>query len=485
MKEETRNRIKIFKRLKQHYNYVCDLGYDVLFISLKGSQNYNLDIHSKQYESDIDSEAVVIPSIDDLISGRIIPSKEIILENNENIDLKDIRTISQSWSKQNVFDLESLFTDYRVINKQYNCYIKQILDLREQLAHINIKQFANFMLGIITRDYKILTKQFNNEPYYNYDIKRLHHLVRNTIFLKNYLICDSFKQLYTLRTDEEDVLLFTLKQYELIKEQAYQIMQAYYNKAVLDNQYYLNFQPQTYEELYIDKHLIDNQSATKLNNIVKEIIKDKLYKNFEPKLPKSLILDNYNNLFFISDTHFGHENILAADFEDRANRLNVTNIEEHDEALITKWNNTVSDSDLVFILGDFSFYKAKQTMNILKRLNGDKVLIRGNHDGLFLDDKDFDKSLFKEIADYKEIQYKNQNMCLMHYPINEFKHKNKDENPWIMVHGHLHSRCKLVPRHSFNVGADVNNFTPVPFDIVKEQALQHSEDFINTRKDCI
>lgn len=483
MKQETRNRIYIFKKLKQHYNYISQLGYDVLFVALKGSQNYKLDLQSDSYHSDIDSVAVVIPSKQDLITGKIISSKEIILDNNEHIDLKDIRTICKSWCKENVFDLESLFSDYRVINKQYNSFIKQIIDLREKLAYISIRQFADFMLGIITRDYKILNNQFSNEPYFNYDIKRLHHLVRNTIFLENYLTVDSFKSLFTKRTKAEEELLFTLKQFELPKDQACRVMNTYYQIAQISNNYYKEHLPKLDD--YIDISTQNCSYIKQLDTIIYNLINDKLKTMFKPCENSSIDLYKYNNIYFISDTHFGHKNILAEDFEDRAGRLNVSNIEEHDIALINNWNSVVSNKDLVFILGDFSFYNAKGTISILKQLNGDKVLIKGNHDGLFLNDKDFDKSLFKEITDYKEIQYNNQNMCLMHYPINEFKHKNKDTNPWIMVHGHLHSRHKLVPRHSYNVGADVNNYIPVSINTVIEQALNRDKDFINNKEDDI
>ncbi|MBQ1192537.1 MAG: hydrolase, partial [Lachnospiraceae bacterium] len=56
------------------------------------------------------------------------------------------------------------------------------------------------------------------------------------------------------------------------------------------------------------------------------------------------------------------------------------------------WNSVVGKNDLIYIVGDFSFKKAKDTENLLRQLNGDKVLIKGNHD-IFLDDKTFDKIL--------------------------------------------------------------------------------------------
>ena len=81
-----------------------------------------------------------------------------------------------------------------------------------------------------------------------------------------------------------------------------------------------------------------------------------------------------SKIFFTSDLHFGHKNILAYD-----NRPFNT-IEEHDEALIKNWNGKVGDEDHVYILGDFSFYNANKSCEILDQLKGHKHLIIGNHD---------------------------------------------------------------------------------------------------------
>ena len=78
-------------------------------------------------------------------------------------------------------------------------------------------------------------------------------------------------------------------------------------------------------------------------------------------------------IYFTSDLHFGHKNIL--EYENRNIKMDVKTIEEHDNKLIYSWNSIVKNNDLVFILGDLSFYNAETTNNIVKRLNGSKVLI--------------------------------------------------------------------------------------------------------------
>ena len=114
------------------------------------------------------------------------------------------------------------------------------------------------------------------------------------------------------------------------------------------------------------------------------------------------------SLFFTSDTHFGHTNIIkyckrpflldpSRGFVDRN-----LDTDEMDEALIKNWNSVVQPSDTLYHIGDLAFYKdQRKTMNLLRRLNGNKVLIRGNHDK-YLDKEALDMfgSVHFEISDH-------------------------------------------------------------------------------------
>lgn len=119
--------------------------------------------------------------------------------------------------------------------------------------------------------------------------------------------------------------------------------------------------------------------------------------------------------YFISDLHFGHTNILR--FDNRP----FNTIEEHDATLIENWNNTVEIDDDVYILGDISWYHATKTIEIFKKLNGNKHLIKGNHDGKLLKNHEL-RSLFVEICDYKELTRDDGKIIVLcHYPIPCFK----------------------------------------------------------------
>ncbi len=79
-------------------------------------------------------------------------------------------------------------------------------------------------------------------------------------------------------------------------------------------------------------------------------------------------------VFAISDTHFGHANVI-----DYCNRP-FSSVEEMDETLIENWNSTVNKNDVVIHLGDFGLGNKDYIKSIIERLNGKKILILGNHD---------------------------------------------------------------------------------------------------------
>lgn len=80
------------------------------------------------------------------------------------------------------------------------------------------------------------------------------------------------------------------------------------------------------------------------------------------------------NVWFTSDLHFGHKNILKY-----CNRPWNT-VEEMDQGLLDNWNSVVQEDDIVFDLGDFAFASSKRWKEILGRLRGKHYLVLGNHE---------------------------------------------------------------------------------------------------------
>lgn len=131
-------------------------------------------------------------------------------------------------------------------------------------------------------------------------------------------------------------------------------------------------------------------------------------------------------IFYIADLHFGHKNVLKYD-----NRPFLS-VEEMDKTIIDNWNNAVSCNDTVYILGDIAWYDYKRTVEIMQQLNGEKILIKGNHDKLNQELKD----CFKYVYDYKEIKDNGRDVILCHYPIPCF---NKHFYGSVHLYGHVHN----------------------------------------------
>ena len=113
-------------------------------------------------------------------------------------------------------------------------------------------------------------------------------------------------------------------------------------------------------------------------------------------------------------------------------------VEEMEQVLISNWNSAVTNQDTVYILGDFCWGKKPDWIKILDKLNGNKVLIRGNHD---LKNMSFNlKNKFADIKNYKEIDDNGRTVIMCHYPILAYKH-SFDPNTF-MLFGHVHNNTK-------------------------------------------
>jgi calcineurin-like phosphoesterase family protein len=182
--------------------------------------------------------------------------------------------------------------------------------------------------------------------------------------------------------------------------------------------------------------------------------------------------------FFVSDTHFGHNNILHL-----GHGRPFDSIEEHNETLIKNWNRVVKSSDTVYHLGDVALGRITESLPLVARLNGRKKLVPGNHDRIFSGEKE--KQIQRFLPEYEKVFddiLAEQTMLnlyghwdtvwpmMCHFPYSGDSHENDrhaDKRPvdegFPLIHGHIHDKWKINGR-MFNVGVDVNNFTPVHED---------------------
>lgn len=183
---------KIMKRVQEHFDYLKEKGFEIVFIALQGSQNYELDVYDNDYMSDIDTKAVVLPSFKDFVYGKKIFSETLILENNEHIDVKDVRAMFETYKKQNVNFIETLFTEFKIINPKYKDIVQPLFDNAEEIAHLNINQAIRCMAGMSKEKLKALKHPYpaiiNKINKYGYDPKQLHHILRMNDFIKKYAI---------------------------------------------------------------------------------------------------------------------------------------------------------------------------------------------------------------------------------------------------------------------------------------------------------
>jgi len=132
-------------------------------------------------------------------------------------------------------------------------------------------------------------------------------------------------------------------------------------------------------------------------------------------------------VFLVSDTHFGHAGVCRFTESDGVTKIRPwTDPAEMDEEMVKRWNDTVRPNDKVYHLGDVVINR--KALSTMSRLNGDKVLIRGNHD-IFRDDEY--RLYFRELRAYHVMN----GMILSHIPIHPESLGRFGTN----IHGHLHS----------------------------------------------
>jgi calcineurin-like phosphoesterase family protein len=173
-------------------------------------------------------------------------------------------------------------------------------------------------------------------------------------------------------------------------------------------------------------------------------------------------------VFLVSDTHFGHAGVCRFTHPDDPDvKLRPwDNADEMDEEMIRRWNDRVRPTDKVYHLGDVVINR--KALKTLHRLNGDKVLIRGNHD--IFPDVEY-REYFRELRAYHVMN----GMILSHIPI----HPESLGRFGVNIHGHLHaSRVKMEPVGKYGIPVidpryhcvcvEQTDFAPILFeDVIK------------------
>lgn len=176
-------------------------------------------------------------------------------------------------------------------------------------------------------------------------------------------------------------------------------------------------------------------------------------------------------IFYTADLHFHYKPFLPG--------RPFASVDEMDEAMIRLWNETVTDEDTVYVVGDVGYNGGYVPGDALGRLQGRKHLIRGNHDTGFENaPKLFD--YFETVTDFNEIDDGETHILLCHYPILYRKRG-------YMIHGHLHQArgpeydiLRQMPR-MLNAGVDVNFYRPVTL----AQLVENNRAFYSGENDAL
>ena len=175
-----------------------------------------------------------------------------------------------------------------------------------------------------------------------------------------------------------------------------------------------------------------------------------------------------SNIFLIGCTHFGHENMYKFLNRDGTRvRHEFADAKEGDEAMVERWNKTVSKGDKVYVLGDVAFHKTH--LATVGRLNGSKILVKGNHDNLQLAEY---AKYFRDVRAYHRLV---DNLVLSHVPVHpQSLWSERNNKYWINVHAHLHSGAvmslldaSLPDYRYFSVCVERINYTPISLEEVR------------------
>ncbi len=170
------------------------------------------------------------------------------------------------------------------------------------------------------------------------------------------------------------------------------------------------------------------------------------------------------NVFFTSDQHFGHENII------NLCERPFKNAAAMETEIIKRHNEIVKPGDLVYHLGDTTLWKqsqSEQLERIIQKLNGRHILILGNHDRM--DPFKYHQIGFEHVHTALEITIEGTKLVLFHDPT--WAHSVQEDVD--IIAGHVHTMWKSMAYNSFgfkraviNVGVDVWDYRPVPFETV-------------------
>lgn len=170
-----------------HVREATSIHHNTIYVALQGSQNYKLNYEN----SDIDTKAIVVPTLKEVTRATQPLSTTHVRENNEHIDFKDIRLMFNCYKKQNINFIETLFATEWWCHRDYLAEIGKLRYEASRIAYYNRDAAVKCMAGMAYEKYHALYKpypaQVDDIEKFGYAPKQLHHLVRLVEFMERYI----------------------------------------------------------------------------------------------------------------------------------------------------------------------------------------------------------------------------------------------------------------------------------------------------------
>lgn len=255
--------------VKESFIAVEKMGYMVLFVGNYGSHNYNLDINNEFYNSDIDTKAIILPTLNELISNSTPVSTTIDISCGQ-CDIKDIRVFMQTLVKANIQFLELLRAKAVLVNAKYYDEFKWFIEHLDELIEGSKPQLLKSTYGMSMEKKKALCHPYPTIKWkidkWGYDGKQLHHIIRLKDFISNYFYNNkSFQD--AIQYDVSDVRHAILMDAKLNR---YDLQKA---KDMAD--FYCHTIKEWVDELlptFVENKEIKQQYLDKANEIIKKAI---------------------------------------------------------------------------------------------------------------------------------------------------------------------------------------------------------------------
>lgn len=263
---ETEKDYNILYRVEEHLIEIIKQReldiHQIFFIALEGSQNYGLDL----LNSDVDTKMIVLPSLNDIVWNKKPIAMTHVRANEEHTSITDIRNYFSSLRKQNINFIETLFSPWIIVNKEYKNEFEQLFNNRELIARYDECKAVKTIGGISIDRYKAI-QNFNSKKAdvikkYGYDGKAVSHIIRIYAFLKRYVRDFPYQTCIIPDEEEKEIILF-FKQNFADKEEGLSVAKNMFDAIQREVNNYVN----THEEI------INSKAESILENIQYYMVK--------------------------------------------------------------------------------------------------------------------------------------------------------------------------------------------------------------------